>query len=86
VKSGQSTEQAQAMHEVASTAFSNAFAPADNKVAQTLIRRYPLDISIQRNVRAELAITGQELRKEDLERLKKQLDRLIENLSDAFED
>jgi hypothetical protein len=56
------------------------------KTAVTTIRRYPMDISIPRNVRAELVITGQELKKDDLERLKKQLDRLIENLSDAFED
>lgn len=56
------------------------------KEPPTMVRRYPMDISIPRNLKAELAITGQELRKEDLERLKKQLDRLIENLSDAFED
>lgn len=66
--------------------FKNAFGVPDKKETMTLVRRYPLDISIPRNLRAELAITGQELRKEDLERLKKQLDRLIENLSDAFED
>lgn len=50
-----------------------------------LTRRYPMDISIPRNLKAELSIGG-DLRKEDLERLKKQLDRLIENLADAFED
>jgi hypothetical protein len=62
------------------------FGGAAPKEQMTLVRRYPLDISIPRNLRAELAITGQDLRKEDLERLKKQLDRLIENLADAFED
>jgi len=60
--------------------------PTEQQPIPMTVRRYPLDISIPRNLRAELAITGQELRKEDLERLKKQLDRLIENLSDAFED
>lgn len=52
----------------------------------SMTRRYPMDISIPRNLRAELSISGGDLRKDDLERLKKQLDRLIENLSDAFED
>ena len=49
------------------------------------VRRYPMDISIPRSLKAELSISGGDLRKEDLERLKKQLERLIENLSDAFE-
>lgn len=62
------------------------FALPEAKATTVSVRRFPMDISIPRNVKAELAISGQELRKEDLERLKKQLDRLIENLSDAFED
>lgn len=49
------------------------------------IRKYHLDISIPRNLTAELAIVG-ELKVEDLQRLKKQIDRLVENLSDAFRD
>lgn len=65
---------------------SNVFEDFKKPTGQVPVRRYPLDISIPRNLRAELAISGEELRKEDLERLKKQLDRLIENLSDAFED
>ncbi len=71
---------------IASQEFSNIFEDFKKPAGQVPVRRYPLDISIPRNLRAELAISGEELRKEDLERLKKQLDRLIENLSDAFED
>jgi hypothetical protein len=59
--------------------------PVD-KTPQITLRRYPMDISIPRNLKAELSITGGDLRKEDLDRLKKQLERLIDNLSDAFED
>lgn len=49
-------------------------------------RRYPIDISVARNLRAELLITGAGLRKEDLKRLEVQLHRLMVNLSDGFED
>jgi len=48
-------------------------------------RTYPLDISIPRALKAELSISG-EFRREDLDRLKTQIGRLIENLQDAFED
>lgn len=48
-------------------------------------RRYPLDISIPRSLKAELSISG-EFREEDLERLKNQIGRLIDNLRDAFTD
>jgi hypothetical protein len=71
---------------VSSQVYSNLYAEPAQKDTQTSVRRYPFDISIPRNMKAELSISGQELRKEDLERLKKQIDRLIENLSDAFED
>jgi hypothetical protein len=64
---------------VASTLFKGLFPEKE------AIRRYPMDISIPRNLRAELLIGG-DLRKEDLEKLKRQVERLIENLSDAFED
>jgi hypothetical protein len=57
----------------------------EDKTPQTVLRRYPMDISIPRNLKAELSITGGDLKKEDLDRLKKQLERLIDNLSDAFE-
>jgi hypothetical protein len=70
---------------VPSEVFKDLFQVTGAKTTQTTMRRYPLDISIPRNLKAELAISGDELRKEDLERLKKQLDRLIENLADAFE-
>jgi hypothetical protein len=49
------------------------------------VRRYPLDISIPRRVTGELVITG-DFRKEDIERLKKQLLRRIEDLEDAFQE
>lgn len=49
-----------------------------------VVRKYPLDISIPRSLRAELSIVGNDFRQEDLERLKKQLARLLENLEDAF--
>jgi len=71
---------------VTSHVYSNLYGETAQKDMQMPIRRYPFDISIPRNMKAELSISGQELRKEDLERLKKQIDRLIENLSDAFED
>jgi hypothetical protein len=80
------TEEQKGPQPIASQAFSNVFEDFKKSTGQMTVRRYPLDISIPRNLRAELAISGEELRKEDLERLKKQLDRLIENLSDAFED
>jgi hypothetical protein len=82
----ESNKDRQQSEAVASTVFSNRFGETGKKEPLAMVRRYPLDISIPRNIRAELAITGQELRKEDLERLKKQLDRLIENMADAFED
>lgn len=56
------------------------------KSLDAVVRRYPMDISIPRNLKAELSIAGGDLRRDDLERLKKQLDRLIDNLADAFED
>lgn len=48
-------------------------------------RTYPLDISIPRALKAELSISG-EFRREDLDRLRTQIGRLIENLQDAFQD
>jgi hypothetical protein len=48
-------------------------------------RTYPLDISIPRSLKAELSISG-EFKQEDLERLKTQIGRLIDNLQDAFAD
>lgn len=69
----------------------DAFAPDPNVLFKgtpfeaPVIRRYPMDISIPRNLKAELSIGG-DLRKEDLEKLKRQVERLIENLADAFED
>ena len=54
-------------------------------LGKSISRRYPLDISIPRGLKAELAISG-EFKKEDLDRLKKQINRLIENLEDAFLD
>ena len=48
-------------------------------------RKYPIDISIPRGLKAELAITG-DLKKEDLDKLKRQIDRLMEGLTDAFTD
>lgn len=48
-------------------------------------RKYPIDISIPRGLKAELAITG-DLKKEDLDKLKRQIDRLMEGLADAFTD
>lgn len=50
-----------------------------------ITRKYPLDISIPRSLKAELSISG-EFREEDLERLKNQIGRLIDNLRDAFTD
>src|SRR5665213_3133655 len=50
-----------------------------------ITRRYPFDISIPRALKAELAISG-EFRKEDLERLRNQVGRLIDNLVEAFAD
>ena len=51
----------------------------------TVSRRYALDISIARKLKAELVITGEGLRRDDLEPLKKQLERLLENLADGLE-
>jgi hypothetical protein len=48
-------------------------------------RKYPIDISIPRGLKAELAITG-DLKKEDLDKLKRQIDRLMDGLADAFTD
>lgn len=50
-----------------------------------ITRKYPVDISIPRGLKAELAISG-DFKQEDLERLKKQINRVIENLEDAFLD
>jgi len=86
MRSEQSPENAKSTQVATSEVFSEVFRQFGPKSAQTTMRRYPLDISIPRNLKAELAISGDDLRREDLERLKKQLDRLIENLSDAFED
>jgi hypothetical protein len=61
-------------------------APPAANPADPIVRKYNLEISIHRNVRAELSIIGSDLRPEDLERLMRQLERLIENLSDAFKD
>ena len=51
----------------------------------TVSRRYALDISFARNLKAELTIFGEGLRRDDLEPLKKQLERLLENLADGLE-
>jgi hypothetical protein len=48
-------------------------------------RKYPLDISIARGLKAELSISG-DFKQADLQRLKTQINRLIENLEDAFSD
>ncbi len=48
-------------------------------------KAYPVDVSIPRNVRAELRISG-ELKREDLEKLKRQLNRILDGIQDAFED
>ncbi len=61
---------------------SNFFATLGGK---PITRRYPFDISIPRSLKAELAISG-EFRKEDLERLRSQVGRLIDNLVEAFSD
>jgi len=45
-------------------------------------RVYGWPLSIPRSVRADLRLTGDELRAEDIERLKRQLDLLIEAISD----
>jgi hypothetical protein len=50
---------------------------------KAITRKYPLDISIPRSLKAELTISG-EFRQEDLARLKTQIGRLIDNLEDAF--
>jgi hypothetical protein len=82
----QAKEEGQKAQPFDTSLIKDFFAPSEAKSTPVSVRRYPMDISIPRNVKAELAISGQELRKEDLERLKKQIDRLIENLSEAFED
>jgi hypothetical protein len=64
------------------------FAPSDFLASFTgkpITRRYPFDISIPRSLKAELSISG-EFRKEDLERLRSQVGRLIDNLVEAFSD
>jgi len=48
-------------------------------------RKYPVDISIPRGLKAELAITG-DLKKEVLDKLKRHVDRLIAGLTDASAD
>jgi hypothetical protein len=48
-------------------------------------RRYLIDISIARNLKAELVISGGELRKEDLAPLRKRLGELLNNIGEAFE-
>jgi hypothetical protein len=60
--------------------------PSKDVLSTDRVRRYPMEISIPRNVRAELHIIGGEFRKDDVERLKKQFGRLIEALSEAFQD
>ena len=45
-------------------------------------RSYAWPLSIPRNIRAELKITGDELRASDIERLKKQIDLLLEALAE----
>jgi hypothetical protein len=86
MRSSQHSDSTKESQVIQPEVFSNLFRGTAPTATQTSMRRYPLDISIPRNLKAELSISGEELRKEDLERLKKQLDRLIENLSDAFED
>lgn len=54
-------------------------------ISSTHVRRYQLDISIPRDVRAEIVIAG-ELQKEDVERLRKQVARILESIEEAFED
>lgn len=48
-------------------------------------KRYPMDISVARGVFAELAIKG-DLRKEDIEKLKRQVARQIDSIADGLED
>jgi hypothetical protein len=59
---------------------------ARSNEGQVWIRRYSFDVNISRKLKAELAVFGRELRKEDLQRLKKQVERLIDNLTDAIGD
>ena len=63
-------------------ASSNFFAALGGK---PIIRKYPFDISIPRSLKAELTVSG-EFRKEDLERLRNQIGRQIDNLAEAFTD
>jgi hypothetical protein len=50
---------------------------------ESVMRRYPFDISIPRGLKAELTVSG-DFTVEDLERLRNQVGRLIDNLKDAF--
>jgi hypothetical protein len=50
---------------------------------KTVMRRYPFDISIPRGLKAELIVSG-DFTADDLERLRNQVGRLIDNLKDAF--
>ncbi len=50
---------------------------------KSVMRRYPFDISIPRGLKAELTVSG-DFAADDLERLRNQVGRLIDNLKDAF--
>ncbi len=54
-------------------------------VASPTVRKYPIDISIPRNLKAEISITG-EYKLEDLEKLKRQVERVIESIEEAYKD
>jgi hypothetical protein len=43
-------------------------------------------VSIPRNFKVEIAVRGDELRKEDLTKIKAQFNRWIEGLEEAFEE
>jgi len=43
-------------------------------------------LSVPRGVRAELRITGKDIRRDDLERLKKQIDFLVESFDEEREE
>jgi hypothetical protein len=54
--------------------------------AATALPPMPFVVSHPRQVRAELRLTGRDLRREDIEKLKKQVVARLDELADAFED
>lgn len=82
---GEETEESMLVEETRTKTVTPSAIPPSAKDAKALLSQ-ALVVSIPRNFRVDINVRGDELRREDLDKIKSQFNRWIEGLEEAFEE